>query len=120
MLKKRNRLTRAEFDKVFKANKSFHSKHLTLLVADSSVVFDTKYAVVVSKKVLPRRVDRRKLRRMLYCMFKTVIIARGYKAPAAILMIKKQYRADNIDMTDADFVAECQSLFSNLTSSRLQ
>jgi ribonuclease P protein component len=63
MLKKKERLTRAEFDTAFAAGKRVHSPLLQVIVAPSPSFHG---AVVVGKKVYKKAVDRNKLRRQLY------------------------------------------------------
>lgn len=63
MLKKKERLTRAEFDTAFAAGKRVHSPLLQVIVAQSPSFHG---AVVVGKKVYKKAVDRNKLRRQLY------------------------------------------------------
>lgn len=72
MLPKINRLTSKEFDDIFKNNKRFFSKDLTLFGRlDSNGLRDydnqqLQFAVVVSKKKYKRRVDRNYIRRVIY------------------------------------------------------
>jgi ribonuclease P protein component len=65
MLKKKERLTRAEFDAAFAAGKRVHSPLLQVIVAPSPSFHG---AVVVGKKVYKKAVDRNKLRRQLYAI----------------------------------------------------
>lgn len=65
MLKRKERLTRAEFDTVFVAGKRVHSPLLQVIVAPSTSFHG---AVVVGKKVYKKAVDRNKLRRQLYAL----------------------------------------------------
>lgn len=63
MLKKKERLTKKEFDRSFSVGRRLHSPLFTLVWEDGS---DFHGAVVVGKKVFKRAVDRNRLRRRLY------------------------------------------------------
>lgn len=63
MLKKKERLTKAEFDRFFKVGKRTHSPTLQIIHAQHD---NFHGAVVVGKKVYKRAVDRNRLRRQLY------------------------------------------------------
>lgn len=63
MLKKKERLTKKEFDRFFSAGKRIHSPAFTLLYTPSETFHG---AVVVGKKVYKKAVDRNRLRRRLY------------------------------------------------------
>lgn len=63
MLKKKERLTKKEFDRFFSVGRRFHSPIFTLIHAPGSSFHG---AVVVGKKVYKKSVDRNRLRRRLY------------------------------------------------------
>ena len=63
MLKKKERLTKREFDRFFSSGKRVHSPVLQLIYTPHESFHG---AVVVGKKVHKRAVDRNKLRRRLY------------------------------------------------------
>lgn len=63
MLKKKERLTKKEFDRFFSSGKRAHSPLLTLIHSSNS---EFHGAVVVGKKVFKKAVDRNRLRRRLY------------------------------------------------------
>lgn len=63
MLKKKERLTKKEFDRFFSIGKRVHSPAFTLLYTPSETFHG---AVVVGKKVYKKAVDRNRLRRRLY------------------------------------------------------
>lgn len=63
MLKKKERLTKKEFDRFFSSGKRRHSDLFTLVHADDPVFHG---AVVVGKKVFKKAVDRNRLRRRVY------------------------------------------------------
>ena len=63
MLKKKERLTKAEFDKHFKGGKRYHSSLFTLVHSPTK---NFHGAVVVGKKVHKKAVSRNRLRRQLY------------------------------------------------------
>lgn len=64
MLKKENRLTKKEFDFVFKNGEKKFSKNF--LFIKKEVEKGIKISVSVSKKKYKRAVDRNKVRRMIY------------------------------------------------------
>ncbi len=63
MLKKKERLTKKEFDRFFSIGKRIHSPALTLLYTPDETFHG---AVVVGKKIYKKAVDRNRLRRRLY------------------------------------------------------
>lgn len=63
MLKKKERLTRKQFDKVFSVGKRIHTPYIQIIIAESDSFHG---AVVVPKKVYKKAVDRNALRRKLY------------------------------------------------------
>jgi ribonuclease P protein component len=65
MLRKKERLTRALFDRSFSVGKRFHSPYVQIIVSPSDGFHGS---VVVGKKVYKKAVDRNKLRRRLYAM----------------------------------------------------
>jgi len=65
MLKKKERLTRHEFDRFFSVGKRLHTAHFQLIYAPSPTFHGS---VVVGKKVYKKAVDRNKLRRQVYAL----------------------------------------------------
>ena len=63
MLRKKQRLTKEQFDEFFRSGKRFHSP-LFQLIHSKAEAFNG--AVVVGKKVHKRAVDRNRLRRRVY------------------------------------------------------
>lgn len=63
MLRKKERLTKKEFDRFFSSGRRHHSPILTLVHTPQS---EFHGAVVVGKKVYKKAVDRNRLRRRLY------------------------------------------------------
>lgn len=63
MLKKKERLTKKEFDRFFSLGKRSHSPAFSLVYSPAPTFHA---AVVVGKKVYKRAVDRNRLRRRLY------------------------------------------------------
>lgn len=63
MLKKQQRLTRSEFDTIFKSGKRYHSPFFTLIHQPDEIFHG---AVVVGKKVFKSAVKRNTLRRRVY------------------------------------------------------
>ena len=70
MLKKKERLTKKEFDRFFSIGKRLHSPAFTLIYTPDETFHG---AVVVGKKVYKKAVDRNRLRRRLYnALYKVV------------------------------------------------
>lgn len=63
MLKKRQRLSKRQFDEIFRSGKRYHSPLFQLIYTDQT---GFSGAVVVGKKVHKRAVDRNRLRRRVY------------------------------------------------------
>jgi len=63
MLKKKERLTKKEFDRSFAVGKRYHSPCIQLIYEETP---DFHGAAVVGKKVFKNAVDRNRLRRRLY------------------------------------------------------
>ena len=63
MLKKTDRLTKAQFDAYFRSGKRVHTPYLQLIYTPHT---EFHGAVVVGKKVHKHAVDRNRLRRQLY------------------------------------------------------
>jgi len=63
MLKKKERLTKKEFDRFFSSGRRLHSPLFTLIYSQDA---NFHGAVVVGKKVFKHAVDRNRLRRRLY------------------------------------------------------
>lgn len=63
MLKKKERLTKKEFDRFFSSGRRYHTPLLTMVHTPTE---DFHGAVVVGKKVFKMAVDRNRLRRRLY------------------------------------------------------
>ncbi len=81
MLKKKERLSRKEFNRFFSLGKKFHSKNIQLIY----FTFKTRHiSVVVSKKVSKLAVDRNKLRRRVYN-----IVRNSEKKGIFIFLMKK-------------------------------
>ncbi|MCA9357732.1 ribonuclease P protein component [Candidatus Kaiserbacteria bacterium] len=69
MFKKRERLTRSEFQEYFRTGTRHHSKHVTLITATSS---KRKVAVVVGKKVAKSAVKRNLYKRRIFGVLQTI------------------------------------------------
>lgn len=63
MLKKKERLTKKEFDRFFSLGRRYHSPAFSLIYSPTP---EFHGAVVVGKKVYKKAVDRNRLRRQLY------------------------------------------------------
>lgn len=63
MLKKKERLTKKEFDRSFSVGKRYHSPSIQLIYEKSDVFHGS---AVVGKKVYKKAVDRNRLRRRMY------------------------------------------------------
>ncbi|MEN9920280.1 MAG: Ribonuclease [Candidatus Parcubacteria bacterium] len=69
MLKKSERVARADFLQFFKTGRRFHSTHLTLVYVPHPTFHGS---VVVSKKVSKLAVTRNKIRRRIYARLQTL------------------------------------------------
>jgi ribonuclease P protein component len=63
MLKKKERLTKKQFDRSFSVGKRYHSPVIQLIHENTT---DFHGAAVVGKKVFKKAVDRNRLRRRMY------------------------------------------------------
>ena len=72
MLKRKHRLRRALFAALGKQGSAAHSKHLTLRYV-LNVSSESRFAVVVSKKVAAKAVERHKMRRRTYEVIQKVV-----------------------------------------------
>ena len=68
MLPKLQRFTTQLFDKVFKRTKKVRTKNGLFLISPTK--HQPKFAVVVSKKITKKAVQRNKLRRQIYSVFR--------------------------------------------------
>ncbi len=84
MLKKKERLTRKEFDRFFSIGKRLHSPYLQLIYAENDTFHG---AVVVGKKVAKKAVDRNTLRRRLYAQVYRDL--RLFTPPAVYILVAK-------------------------------
>lgn len=82
MLKKKERLTKKEFDRSFSLGRRAHTSLFTLVSHTSD---DFHGAVVVGKKVFKRAVDRNRLRRRLYNILYRLSRANNLKGVYIIL-----------------------------------
>jgi len=89
MLKKKQRLTSKEFDKIFANNRSSKTASLLLLEPRQDEL-RSKYAVVVSKKTYRRRVDRNRLRRLIYGLINEFITNNTEKVKSGIVIVGKK------------------------------
>jgi len=87
MLKKYQRLNNSEFKEVFKLNSPYRVPGLLLLQPESPLLFP-KYAVAVSKKLYPRRVDRNRLRRVIDQAIRQLINGQN-KLRSGIVVVSK-------------------------------
>ena len=84
MLKKKERLTKKEFDRFFASGVRRHTTLFTLIVSPSSQFHG---AVVVGKKVYKKAVDRNRLRRRLYNILYR--LSRERKASGVYIVLTK-------------------------------
>lgn len=83
MLPKKERLSRAEFNRFFSLGKRLHSKSFTMVYAPHDSLH---VSVVTSKKVSPHAVDRNKVRRRIYDIVRHYRDAFGTKGVCIFLM----------------------------------
>ena len=91
MLKKKERLTKAEFDRNYKEGKRHNSPLLTLVHAPTK---DFHGAVVVGKKVHKKAVARNRLRRQLYNLLYRLSRAKNLIGTFIVLTKPKAREAD--------------------------
>ncbi len=84
MLKKKERLTRKEFDRSFSVGKRINSPSLQLIYTQSD---DFHGSVVVGKKVAKKAVDRNRLRRRIYGNLYT--FAQSRNLPLTLILITR-------------------------------
>jgi ribonuclease P protein component len=82
MLKKSNRLNRAAFSSYFNTGRRAHGTYLTIIKASAPTFLA---AVVVSKKVSKKAVERNKARRRLYALLEKVVVEKDLKGVYIIL-----------------------------------
>ncbi|KKS83227.1 MAG: Ribonuclease P protein component [Parcubacteria group bacterium GW2011_GWA2_43_11] len=66
MLKKKQRLSRAEFTNLLKQGRRLHSPYFSLLYMSAA---ETKCGLVVGKKIAKKATMRNKVRRQIYAIF---------------------------------------------------
>lgn len=106
MLKKKERLTKKEFDRSFSVGKRFHSPVLQLIYAPGA---DFHGAAVVGKKVYKKAVDRNSLRRRLYAVLYRYGKQQGKKG-TFMLIAKPSITA----LSRKDVVAQAQELLGRV------
>ena len=84
MLKKKERLTRKEFDRSFSVGKRLHNPFLQLIYAQSDTFHGS---VVVGKKVAKKAVDRNRMRRRIYAILYASL--RKMSSPRTVILIAK-------------------------------
>jgi len=86
MLKKKERLKRADFSHFFSLGKRIHTPYFTIVF----VPYTTSHgSVVVSKKIARKAVDRNTLRRRIYDILRRELRADAPKG-VYILLVKKE------------------------------
>lgn len=86
MLKKKERLTRAEFDRFFSVGKRIHTPLLQIIYSPSDTFHGS---VVVGKKVYKSAVDRNRLRRQLYAFLRQFYKKNEVLPPHTVIVITK-------------------------------
>lgn len=84
MFKKAERLSKREFDEVFRIGKRHHFPHLTVIIAPRE---SRSVSVVVGKKVSRLAVRRNTLRRRIYAILREVLTQ--YSFNQAMIVITK-------------------------------
>lgn len=89
MFKKVERLSRSEFSEYFRIGKKSHLPHLNFI----TYPLDTrKVSVVVSKKVAKSAVRRNTIKRKVYALLRTSLVAGGYKG-VLIVVVKPTFNS---------------------------
>ena len=93
MLSKRNRLTKSEFENIFKKGGVLHSPFFILRYIKNNKKSNYAISVVVPKKVSKKAADRNKIRRRYYYILKKIEPKIDNKLNA-VLIIKKTTQKD--------------------------
>lgn len=102
MLPKSRRISQAQAKEVFTRGRSSHSPSFTVKTVGTQG--DTRFAISISKKVLPSAVDRNRLRRRIYSAIAKLIpnIRKGFLVG---FLVKSEAR----NMSFADLSVETES-----------
>ena len=110
MLQKSNRLTRKEFDAVFKTCKRVHFSHLTVFYSPGDTFHGS---VVVGKKVAKTAVRRKTLRRRVYDRVRRSMQKEGITG-TFLFLVKPSYNSLSRKAADA-FLTESIASLNNQT-----
>lgn len=89
MFKKTERLTKLEFNSVFKSGRRFNSAHLTVVYSPDTSLHAS---VVVGKKVARQAVRRNTLRRRIYARLRLILKANSVTG-VYIVILKPSYNS---------------------------
>jgi len=106
MLKKKERLTKKEFDRFFSLGRRYHSSALSLIY---SPTLEFHGAVVVGKKVYKKAVDRNRLRRRLYNIIYRTSREKNLKGVYIVLT-----KAPATNMGFSELKATLENLLNNI------
>lgn len=108
MLSKKERLTRALFDRSFSIGKRYHCPSVQLIVNHSDTFHGS---VVVGKKVYKKAVDRNRLRRRLYAVLYQWNKERKSTGGTFILIAKPAI----VKLHKAEYIADLRQLLAKLS-----
>ena len=108
MLAKKNRLTTKKFQEVFKKGEVIHTP-LFMGRKMFSVDKNSHFAVVVSKKIARRAVDRNKMRRRVYAEIENILP--NISPPIQMIIFLKKEVAN---LTKKDFRKQLQKYLNSL------
>lgn len=97
MFKKMERLSRTEFDAVFKSGKRHHFPELTIITFPANT---RKVAVVVGKKVSKLAVRRNNIKRRIYAAMYRFMLIKPYEG-AMVVIVKPTYNQNSRKVADA-------------------
>ncbi len=97
MFKKTERLSRSEFDAVFKSGKRHHFSEFTIITFPANT---RKVAVVVGKKVSKLAVRRNNIKRRIYATVYRLFLIKPYQG-VMIVIVKPAYNQNSRKVADA-------------------
>ena len=86
MLPKKQRLSRAQFAKVFDTSTVLHSGHFSMKWTDDLLNKESQFAIVVSKKVSRSSVGRNSIRRRCYGVLEKLLLQISENATGIIFV----------------------------------
>ena len=88
MLPKRKRLTKEQFELIFSSGKKKYTEHFMYMRVPSD---ESRFAVVVSKKIDKKAISRNRKRRQIYNLLTTSVVSNIQKPYDTIIVLKKPF-----------------------------